>query len=183
LLSHLYSLHDPLIHVPLILRGPGVPRGRSTRHLVQSQDIFGTVLAAAGMPLPAGARNLLDDSSSRSYVVAEYAQPRMPRQELLDRFQLSPSHFTPFLRNLTAVRTQEHKLVTSADGTLALYDLIQDPEEQIDRSLEQPALLATLQGKLAEWRASVGLALPPAAAAPAIAPEVAARLKALGYLD
>ena len=76
-----------------------------------------------------------------------------------------------------------NKLVTSADGTLALYDLIQDPEEQIDRSLEQPALLATLQGKLAEWRASVGLALPPAAAAPAIAPEVAARLKALGYLD
>jgi len=186
LLNHLYGLYDPLIHVPLVMRGPGVGRGGQVGSLVQTNDIFGTVLAAAGAPLPDNARNLLDTSGARRYVVAEYGQPRTPHQELLTRFSLQPSDFAPFMRGLVAVRTDQHKLITGSDGTLELYDLVNDPAELVNRAADMPETLAELQSIMAEWQSTVGLApvqQTASAAPPVIAPEVAARLKALGYLD
>jgi arylsulfatase A-like enzyme len=186
LLNHLYSLHDPLIHVPLVLRGPGVERGGQVRGLVQTNDIFGTVLAAAGAPLPEHAGNLLDTGSIRRYVVAEYGQPRTPHQDLLARFSLQPDNFAPFMRSLTSVRTEQHKLITGSDGALELYDLVKDPAEAVNRVADAPETLAELQSLMLEWQSTVGLApaQPPAGTAmPEVTPEVAARLRALGYLD
>lgn len=186
LLAHLYSLHEPLIHVPLVIHGPNVPRGQRTDALVQTQDIFGTVLAAAGEAIPAHARNLLNTDAERRYVVAEYGTPRMPRQELLKRFDLQAADFAPFLRGLTAVRTKQHKLVVSTDGDVELFDLHSDPAELVNQKDKLPGVLAELQAMLAEWRASIGVSSAPyttAVAPPTVAPEVAERLKALGYLD
>lgn len=186
LLNHLYGLYDPLTRVPLVLRGPGSGRGRRRGDLVQTNDIFGTALAAAGLPLPENARNLLDESGGRRYVVAEYGTPRTPHQELLNRFSLQAHDFAPFLRSLTAVRTAQHKLVVGSDGSQALFDLVHDPAELANLAATEPDVLASMQAALAEWQTAVGIApSTPAAttAPPAVAPEVAARLKALGYLD
>ncbi len=182
LLNHLYSLHDPLIHVPLVLHGPGVERGGEVRGLVQTNDIFGTVLAAAGAPLPDHARNLLDTGSIRPYVVAEYGRPRTPHGDLLARYSLQPDDFAPFMRSLTSVRTEQHKLITGSDGALELYDLVNDPAEAANRAAAEPQVLAELQNLMREWQSTVGLA-PVGTATPEVAPEVAARLRALGYLD
>jgi len=207
LLNHLYGVYDPLIHVPLVMRGPGIGRGGQVSDLVQTNDIFGTVLAAAGAPLPAHARSLLDAGGARRYVVAEYGPPRTPHSDLLARFSLQASDFAPFMRSLAAVRTERHKLIVGSDGALELYDLVNDPAELANRAVSHispdaaandrhapaasqapgaSAVLTDLRGYLAEWRAAVGLA--PAqqsanVAPPVVAPEVAARLKALGYLD
>jgi hypothetical protein len=67
-----------------------------------------------------------------------------------------------------------------------LYDLASDPGESVNRVGDAPELLARMQGLLAQWRAEVGLASTEGsapAARPEVAPEVAARLRALGYLD
>jgi arylsulfatase A-like enzyme len=186
LLAHLYSLHDPLIHVPLVMHGPDIARGQTIGGLVETRDIFGTVLAAAGVPLPGHSHNLLDTAAIRQHIVAEYGLPRTPRQELLDRFNLQANDFAPFLRSLTAVRTERQKLVTASDGALALYDLVSDPSELVDLADQQPERRAELLGMLGQWQASVGLT--PATprvdvARPVVAPEIAERLKALGYLD
>lgn len=191
LLAHLYSLHDPLIHVPLVIHGPDAPRGRRTGALVQTQDIFGTVLAAAGAAMPTHARSLLDTNADRRYVVAEYGMPRMPRQELLKRFDLRAEDFAPFLRGLTAVRTQQHKLVIGTDNSVELFDLQNDPAELFNKADAIPDVLAQLQAMHAEWQASIDAssadrttdASPPPVTPPIVAPEVAERLKALGYLD
>lgn len=186
LLNHGYGLYEPLIHVPLVMRGPNVPRGATVSGLVQTSDIFGTVLAAAGAPLPAQARNLLDAGATRPYVVAEYGGARAPHRDLLARYSLQASDFTQFQRSLVAVRTQTHKLITGSDGPLELYDLMEDPGENANRASDAPEVLAKMQRLLSEWRSSVELDLtqqPVAPAPPVVAPEVAARLKALGYLD
>jgi arylsulfatase A-like enzyme len=226
LLSHLYGVYDPLIYVPLVMRGPGISGGERVSSLVQTNDIFGTVLAAAGAPLPDHARNLLDASSARRYIVAEYGQPRVPHPDLLARFSLQAGDFAPFMRSLVAVRTERHKFISGSDGALELYDLMDDPAELVNRAVSHAGrdattsenvrsddlsrlahhgatevattntliskgadaseALAELRGFLAEWQTAVGLA--PAlraarVASPTVAPEVAARLKALGYLD
>jgi arylsulfatase A-like enzyme len=186
LLNHFYSVYDPLIHVPLVIRGPGVEQGKQVNNLVQTNDIFGTVLAAAGAPLPDYARNLLDARGARRYIVAEYGPPRTPHPDLLAKFSLQTSDFAPFIRSLVAVRTECHKLIVGSDGALELYDLVDDPTELINRAADAPEKLAELQCLLAEWRSGVGLTSIPQTARPAppvVAAEVAARLKALGYLD
>ena len=40
--------YDPSTQVPLLIRGPGIPRGRSTKALVGDVDLAATVLDAAG---------------------------------------------------------------------------------------------------------------------------------------
>jgi arylsulfatase A-like enzyme len=186
LLNHLYGLYEPLTRVPLVMRGPGIPRRAEVVDLTQTHDLFGTLLAAAGAPLPDNARNLFDGSTPRSYVVAEYGQPRVPHLDLLNRFSLQAADFAPFMRGLVAVRTERHKLIVGSDGAMELYDLVENPAESINRAQDSPQVMADMQRLLAEWRSTTGLApaQPPALPTPpAIPPEVAARLKALGYLD
>lgn len=51
--------YDPSTHVPLLIRGPGLPRGRTTAALVGDVDLAPTILDAAS----ARARRVLDGSS------------------------------------------------------------------------------------------------------------------------
>lgn len=186
LLNHLYGLYEPLIRVPLVMRGPGIEKGKRVSSLAQTNDIYGTALAAAGATLPPGARSLLDAGAARSWIVSEYGAPRVPHHELLTRYGLRAEDFAPFLRSLQSVRTGQHKLIVGSDGVVELYDLASDPGESVNRVGDAPELLARMQGLLAQWRAEVGLASTEGsapAARPEVAPEVAARLRALGYLD
>ncbi|MFN3331473.1 MAG: hypothetical protein ACK47M_03030 [Caldilinea sp.] len=110
----------------------------------------------------------------------------MPRQELLKRFDLQAEDFAPFLRGLTALRTKQHKLVVSTAGDVELFDLQNDPAELANQAERMPDALADLQAMHAEWQASVGassIAPTTVVAPPTVTPEVAERLKALGYLD
>ena len=50
--NHGYTLYDELVHVPLIMAGPGVPAGRRIDRQVESIDIVPTVLDLAGVPAP-----------------------------------------------------------------------------------------------------------------------------------
>ncbi|RMH01976.1 MAG: hypothetical protein D6702_10095 [Planctomycetota bacterium] len=51
--GHGQSLHRELLHVPLILSGPGLPAGRRVPARVRSVDILPTVLALVGVAAPA----------------------------------------------------------------------------------------------------------------------------------
>ncbi len=66
-------LYDEGAHVPFIVRGPGVPRGRVRDDLVELIDLAPISLAAAGIPIPSGmqARNVFAaDHRPREHVFA-----------------------------------------------------------------------------------------------------------------
>ncbi len=46
-------LYDEGTHVPLVIRGPGIPRGADRNDLVEHIDLAAISLGAAGMPIPA----------------------------------------------------------------------------------------------------------------------------------
>ncbi len=56
--THSYSLYDATLHVPLLVRGPGVPAGRVVPELVRSVDVAPTVLALLALPPFEGADGL-----------------------------------------------------------------------------------------------------------------------------
>lgn len=66
-------LYDEGTHVPLVVRGPGIPKGKVREDLVELIDITPTSLAAAGIPVPAvmQAKNVFAPGySPREYVFA-----------------------------------------------------------------------------------------------------------------
>ncbi|MEZ4834273.1 MAG: hypothetical protein R2873_20195 [Caldilineaceae bacterium] len=65
-----------------MMRGPGVRRRQRVSGLVQTSDIYGTVLSAAGIATASDRPSLLDEVAQRDFVVSEYGQPRMPRRDL-----------------------------------------------------------------------------------------------------
>ncbi len=48
------NMYDHSLHIPCILRGPGIPAGRRSSRLLQHMDVFPTLCEAAGVRPPAG---------------------------------------------------------------------------------------------------------------------------------
>ncbi|MCB9898803.1 MAG: sulfatase-like hydrolase/transferase [Planctomycetes bacterium] len=53
-LGHGYALSDVMLHVPLVMAGPGVPRGRRVERPVSTASLFNTLLVLAGLDLVEG---------------------------------------------------------------------------------------------------------------------------------
>jgi len=168
------GLYEPTVRVPLSIRwperfrdrrpgDPAGPRGRRFGGLVQTIDLYPTLLAAAGLAPQPGidGRDLYAlGSAGRPAVFIEHAN-----------------------RIGTAVRTARHKYVHLSgqpglpDGP-QLFDLAADPGETADlagRGLPEEGRLAAA---LAEWLAGGRTAAPPVE----LTGEDRERLRALGYL-
>ncbi|MBS0211457.1 MAG: sulfatase [Planctomycetes bacterium] len=84
-------LYDEGTHVPLVIRGPGVPRGTTRADLVEHIDVAALTLAAAGVPRPARMQ-------ARDILAADY-QPREAVFAARDRCDETVEH-------LRSVRTE-----------------------------------------------------------------------------
>jgi N-acetylglucosamine-6-sulfatase len=133
--------YEPSTHVPLILRGPGLPRGRVSQALVGNIDLAPTILAAAaaspGKPLDG--RSLLPFArdphrrSSRA-LLHETAGPGYTPARDHDAGEAGPVRQVLSYR---AVRTTRWLYVEYSGGPRELYDLRRDPYEL--RSLDGSA--------------------------------------------
>lgn len=184
LLNHQYSLHDTLLHVPLVIRWPALGGGQRVTAPVQTLDLFQTLLDIAGVAAPhTTSRNLLPGATPRPYVVAEYGRPQVPHQGLLTRYDLQPADLAPFARGFTALRTDRYKLIESSDGQVELYDIQADVGESTNLAGQAPDTLAQLQQWLATWRQEHGATAVTTQEELQVGDEVRSRLQALGYLD
>lgn len=162
--EHGHTLHDELIRVPLVLRGPGVPRGLRYEPLVRTTDLAPTLLDLLGLPpLPSrSGASLLPD-----LVGARHA-PRVASSENL-----------LFAEPHTAVRTDALKYIAWSDGHEELYELGADPAER--RDLSTCADLAPARALHAASFASV----PRRAVTNVVEPDPLTRsaLQSLGYVE
>jgi arylsulfatase A-like enzyme len=177
LVGHFFSVYETLARVPLVVRHPDLPAGVVQRP-VQSIDLYPTVLEAAGLdPGESPALSLCARSDPRPALVTEYLEPDLGR---FARFRgFDPARFD---RELRALRRGGHKYIWSSDGREELYHLARDPAEQTDLAGADPDRLAGFRALHQAWRAETGRQ---ARAAPdaELEPEVAASLRALGYLE
>ena len=132
-----YLVYEPSVRVPLIARGPEIPRGRTSRELVANVDLAATILDAAG----ARARGrTLDGRSLLPF--ARRPSRRSDRAILLETGQTAdsgdldqdggPGVTRPTLRRIPtyrAARTERFKYVEHSTGDRELYDLRRDPDE------------------------------------------------------
>lgn len=131
------QVYEPSIHVPLLMRGPGLPRGVTRRGMAANIDLAPTILDLAeatslrevdGMSLLPLARADQDDDRG---ILIEMGGP---------------------MARTYAIRTQRYVYVERPDDERELYDLVEDPF-QLNSRHDDPALAdveADLARRLAE---------------------------------
>jgi arylsulfatase A-like enzyme/Flp pilus assembly protein TadD len=140
--THGVFVYDATLRIPLVIAGPGVPRGRRVDPQVRLIDVFPTVLALSGLEIPEGVEGL----DLRALMSGETVQtPPAYIESLLPRLH----HGWVELRGL---RSERWKLILGAEPEL--YDLQADPGEQLDVAAGQPERVERLRGRLAELEAA-----------------------------
>jgi arylsulfatase A-like enzyme len=129
-MAHGFALSEPLIHVPLVLAGPGAIGRESVFSLA---ELPGVIAAAAGVREHPIVHRAFPDGIA----IAQYdaiGPPEHPRfAEFAERFDLSGAEVLRLATSLTCATDGVRKLVVSDDGssvTEQRYDLVADPGER-----------------------------------------------------
>ena len=173
-----YLVYDASSHLPLLIRGPGIPAGKTSGELVSNVDLAPTIVAAAGArpSKPMDGRSLLAfarDARKRSTrpILHEGLAPSAAGDNEQDGTAPSaaPGAAASALPGYAAVRTSRFLYVeyfTTADSEL--YDLANDPYEL--RSLHRDPRYARTRIALARDLARLRRCAGPACSASRPAP-------------
>jgi len=190
LFLHRFSVYEPTLRIPLIMRFPGrLPAGKRLADWVGLPDVFPTLLklldlqpsaevyagltgkSLVGSPVavPSG-RALIGD-----YEVPDNLLPRYRRKTTVtdERY---------FHRGLRSLHDGKWKLIVGTDGRNELYDLEADPLERNDLVTQLPAQAQAMQARLQallDDMPKVG----DAEAAGELDAETRDQLRALGYIE
>jgi N-acetylglucosamine-6-sulfatase len=139
--------YEESIRVPLLMRGPGVPRGEVRDQLVANVDLAPTVLEAAGALAPW----VPDGESLLGFLRDPFLETE--RDILLE----GPARRRSGRLRFTGLRTRTHVYVERDTGERELYDLRTDPYELRNLASVRPAEAEGLSRRLAVLRGCAGM--------------------------
>ena len=179
LFDHQYGLYEPLVRVPLVVRGPDLDRGRAESGLAQLVDIFPSIARWVGREGPVGdpsASDTLFTDPGREFAASEYLIPNVAA--IQRRFPgTDTSRFESAIRS---IRDERYKCILRRDGRTELYDLETDPGELHNLYEADPGragdLVALLEDRLGPWPSDLN------AGEEAGLDPLRERLEQLGYL-
>jgi len=167
---HGTTLHREVLHVPLLLAGPGIPGGTRYRGEVSPVDLFQTLTGLLGASTPPGLEGI--DLAAAWREPAAWPPERAVFSEARNWPGIEEGDFRGSVREGPWTLHFDKK-----SGVQQLFQLEQDPAELHDAAREHPDLVQRLQGELDAFLAS-GRA--PLEAEPLGEEELKA-LQALGY--
>jgi arylsulfatase A-like enzyme len=160
-LEHATGLHEPQLHVPLLVVSPGQTAGAVVDRTVHLADVLPTVALRLGLRTPSDLDGTPLGERNRRLPVAA---------------RLGPYGGTP---TLNAFYRHPYKLIIGGDGRVELYDLVSDPTESRDLSATKPEVLEELRMAYDRFERRVR---PRFRADPAVLdPATRERLRELGY--
>jgi arylsulfatase A-like enzyme len=165
-MGHGNQVHHELVHVPMILSGPGLPAGKRITSLVENVDLFPTLLELAGLRPPEGLQG----------------------QSLLRRLEGSggvKQHAFSYTRfNVTVIDAEGWALILPteegecAEGLeLELFHLRDDPHQRHDVADRHPDVVERLK-RVAEQRLAISIS-----EQSVVTDDDMAALDQLGYID
>ncbi|MFN8111744.1 MAG: sulfatase [Solirubrobacterales bacterium] len=126
------KVYEEAIRVPMMMRGPGIPRGVTVGDEAVNADIAPTILDAAGAKpgLPQDGTSLLP--------FAAHPERMHGREILIEQDPPNLAGGRPRGTEYKAIRTDRYKFVRYWNDEVELYDLIADPYE-LDNLARDPA--------------------------------------------
>ena len=125
--------YEPSIHIPLIVAGPGIERGKESDALVDMYDLNPTICALADVD---AAPNI----DARSFDGILHGNQTEHRQDI---------HIA--MPNFRGIRNRTHKFVDNTNDMLELYDLMNDPGERHNVADECPDQVAAMRDRLKHY--------------------------------
>ena len=121
------NLYDHSMRIPLIMRGPGVPRGLNCGALLYLLDLYPTLLELADVPVPATC-----DGHSLSALLNGVTY--MHRRQIFSAYQGVFGHpqGKPYQRSIKDDRNKLIQTVVAGETTWQLFDLAADPYERVN---------------------------------------------------
>jgi arylsulfatase A-like enzyme len=116
---------DEDIRVPLVVRGPGIPAGRTIPYLALNIDLAPTLADLAGVAAP----NFVDGRSLKPFFAVAPPSALAWREDFLVEHWALPKKSVSLIPAFAALRTIDHLYVEYATGERELYDLRADPHE------------------------------------------------------
>jgi arylsulfatase A-like enzyme len=181
-LGHGFHVYETLVHVPLLVRAPGVLPNGKVEAMTSHVDLLSTLASAleldgslpphvSGLDLTDLVRNGGGPTRDALYVQASGAR-RMNRPE----------------QWLAGLRTDRYKYARgmhNADLPEELYDLASDPDERVNLAAQRSDVTADMRARLTAVMQADDAAEPAADTAYTAEEEalLEARLRELGYLD
>jgi arylsulfatase A-like enzyme len=186
--SHVASLYEPVVHVPLIVKWPRGMTGPAARdELVQLTDIVPTILEVAEVPAPHQdklfGRSLAGGVGpvGHEFIAAEW-EGRIPfflRRTLGE--SRAEEKVGVFKEPFCMIREARYKYISRLDDRVELYDLDSDPEERTNLAEQETTIAEALGQKLDRWKESARVHAPEKVEY-AMDDEVKRHLEKLGYL-
>jgi len=167
--THSYTIYDATQLVPLLVSGPGVPRGRVVASPVRLVDVGPTLLALAGAaPLP--------DVAGRDLWPLIGGQEEGERVAYLETLATRLDYgWSPLL----GLRTARFKYIRAPRPEL--YDLRDDPAERRDLAAAEPEVTARLDRLLTQRLAASAAPRADARLVVGLGDDERAQLRSLGY--
>lgn len=165
------ALYEELIHIPMIIRHPGMEAGARTDARYVGVDLLPTIASMAGLETPTGIDGI-----------------DLFRPFNADRYRLAIGMTNDKRQEVANERRSKKLILGCAEYNEELYDLEADPAEQADRVLDQPGVA----GELYEAMQAITIADPCVLLEGAIrgktpqdflSPEQIEQLRSLGYIQ
>lgn len=132
--------HEESIRIPLLLAGPGVKANQRRRDFGLNIDVAPTILAAAGIPIPARMQG------------HDLRHPQRRQEFFYEHLFKNPD--IPQTEGLRTERYKYFRYIESQPVREEVYDLSRDPLEENNLAETNPALLAKLRAHCDRLRTS-----------------------------
>lgn len=186
-------------HVPLVLRGPGIPAGARVHAWAELVDLMPTVLDALGFPIS----EHIQGESLLPLIAG--AEPKTPGAHVDGRWPATlgtwPSAIardidgTPWTFIARVARTNPERISSDEPGFFVagqgeLYRLDTDPQQRHDLAAQRPKVASALGEELVGWHTrahaqghALGKAAAPASGQAILSDAERERLRAIGYSE
>jgi arylsulfatase A-like enzyme len=130
--GHAQSVHQELVHIPLIVRAPGLmPQGKVVEADVEAMDVYPTLIELAGLdPSPE-----VQGASLVGLSIDEVGHS--PRPALSQNVAIS-----------RGMKVGRYRLIHAGLGRIQLFDVVKDPLEQKDVAEASPIALRQMRNVL-----------------------------------
>jgi N-acetylglucosamine-6-sulfatase len=146
-LTHKGAAYNASPHVPLLVRGPGVPQGLTRSEIVLNNDLAPTFADLGGVQVP----SFVDGRSLEPLLATSSPAPSWRTSFLVEHRRFAEEQEdVRIIPNYEAVRTSRYNYVEYlTTGDKELYDLKTDPYELTNiYESASPALLSNLKSRL-----------------------------------
>jgi arylsulfatase A-like enzyme len=174
ILDHGHALYEEQIRIPLIMIGPGIPKGKRISGITRNIDLLPTLMEYLKLPS-------LSEIQGKSFLSSLTGTPHDGRVYMGEIFQDPNTRVRRFQRDLKSRRDHSSKLLWASNHQHEFFDLLSDPAENHNLYQQSQQQFSLIASELFAYLKT--LPKKDRRTKPKIDEESLESLKATGYLD